>query len=110
MTDYSCSKKMKETDPRQEVWARQREERGFDDTELWNLDVTICKFILPRLKAFAANIQGVPGDLTEEQWADILAHMLQSFEAYIEEDYVVKTAEGKEGFTLFVTYLRHLWN
>ena len=81
-----------------------------DDTELWNLDVTICKFILPRLKAFAANIQGVPGDLTEEQWADILAHMLQSFEAYIEEDYVVKTAEGKEGFTLFVTYLRHLWN
>lgn len=33
-------------------WFIQRRRRGFDDRELWGLDFTIAKFILPRLKAF----------------------------------------------------------
>lgn len=30
----------------------QRNTRGFDDAELWNLDETVAEFMLPRLKAF----------------------------------------------------------
>ena len=41
-----------EPDPREPEWKRQREERGFDDRELWSLDVTLAKFLVPRLKAF----------------------------------------------------------
>lgn len=36
----------------------QRRNRGFDETELWCLDWTILKFILPRLKAFRETQQG----------------------------------------------------
>lgn len=30
-------------DVRQKKWKKQRKKRGFDDTELWNLDRTIAK-------------------------------------------------------------------
>jgi hypothetical protein len=44
----------------------QRQTRGFDYRELWGLDYTILKFILPRLKAFKDTPpHGYPGDL---QW------------------------------------------
>ena len=43
---------LSEDDERKELFKKQRLERGFDETELWNLDTTILKFILPRLKAF----------------------------------------------------------
>jgi hypothetical protein len=48
---FADAKGMKK-DKRQKLWKKQRDERGFDDTELWNLDVTMAKFILPRLAAF----------------------------------------------------------
>jgi len=44
----------------------QREERGFDDTEVYNLDSTIARFILPRLKRYKELNNIVPTDLTEE--------------------------------------------
>lgn len=36
----------------QNKWKLERKLRGFDTTELWNLDATIAEFILPRLIAF----------------------------------------------------------
>lgn len=39
-------------DPSDDKYKEQRKLRGFDDTELWDLDLTIAKFILPRLKRF----------------------------------------------------------
>ena len=34
------------------AWTPPEEEEGIDEKELWNLDVTLTDFILPRLKAF----------------------------------------------------------
>lgn len=31
---------------------KELQENGFDSSELWNLDFTIAKFVLPRLKAY----------------------------------------------------------
>lgn len=31
---------------------KELQENGFDSSELWNLDYTIAKFVLPRLKAY----------------------------------------------------------
>ena len=37
-------------DERQEHWKKEREELGFDETEVWSLDISVIKFILPRLE------------------------------------------------------------
>lgn len=50
--NYGYHEEVDKDDPRQEVWEKQREKDGFDETELWNLDITIARFILPRLKSF----------------------------------------------------------
>jgi hypothetical protein len=39
-------------DDREELYSKQRIERGFDDSELWSLDSTIAKFIAPRLEEY----------------------------------------------------------
>ncbi len=39
-------------DPRQEVWAREREEYGFDERETWSLDHTFACWLYERLKMF----------------------------------------------------------
>ena len=109
MTDYGLSREIPLTDPRQVLWAKQRAERGFDDTELWNLDVTIAEFITPRLKAYAAKVQGVPGTLKEEEWQQMLNLMVQTFEEYSEAECHDKTMKGKKGFKLFRKYFSHLW-
>lgn len=78
-------------------YAIQRHKRGFDDTELWNLDETLSKFIYPRLKVFIENEpHGYPGHLElcypsklkgdrrskhyHKLWISILHKMLKAFE------------------------------
>lgn len=74
-------------DDRCEGWKKQRLERGFDDTELWNLDHTIIQFILPRLKAFKEEVHGFPGTFeTMEEWYHALDEMIWAMEWYASED------------------------
>lgn len=48
-TYYGCALEI--NDPKRlEEFQEQRKERGFDDSETWSLDITIVKFMLPRLK------------------------------------------------------------
>ena len=47
-----CYSLMEKGDARFKKYKRQRRKRGFDDSELWSLDCTIAKFILPRLKRY----------------------------------------------------------
>ena len=76
-----CFSIVDDTDSRWETFTKQRLERGFDDTELWNLDGTIAKFIYPRLKRFAECSEGVrPGDMDYDEWKKILNKMVQGFE------------------------------
>lgn len=99
---------------RYETFKAQHEERGFDDTELWNLDVSIAKFIFPRLKAFSKS--GCrPGHLEEEEWLEILNKMIRSFELMSDDvdafSYDAKiNMEIEEGLELFHQYYRNLWN
>lgn len=89
----------------------QRRTRGFDETELWNLDSTILKFILPRLQAFRESSRfGWPGpemifkinfkdfevlsesekiDLNQrsiEEWDRMLDKMIRAVELWIKYD------------------------
>ena len=70
-------------DDRWEEYVKQRKERGFDNSELWCLDTTIAKFILPRLEAFHETYAGYPGFLTHQEWENILKCMISAFKIYL---------------------------
>ncbi len=95
-----------------EHWV-QRRTRGWDDSDLWNLDRSLALLILPRLKRFAADLGGIPGDLTEEQWSADLATMIRSFEMITDESYwdmsIERDAEIQRGLDLFAKWFRALW-
>jgi hypothetical protein len=79
----------------------QRITRGWDDSQTWNLDYEIAKFIVPRLKRFKEITIGVPCNLpsfnidqrsedadkkAEKEWDDILDKMIKGFEWLLKED------------------------
>lgn len=113
--DYGHSAEISKDDERQEVWAKQRAERGFDDTELWNLDSTIAKFIHPRLVRFHETNICHPGNMTPEEWDAILRQMIFAFEFLASDDkYMMHDdpawSKIDEGLKAFATYYGHLWN
>lgn len=101
-------------DDRWDEFKNQRLERGFDDSELWNLDSTICKFIYPRLKAFSENIIGYPANMTYDEWECILKQMVKAFEIIIGDDDWEFNDElydnVDKGLNLFRKYFFNLWN
>lgn len=65
----------------------QRIERGFDDTELWSLDRTIAKYVLPRLIEFKKVTNGYPPDFENfEEWIDIIDKMIYSFDHIVNRE------------------------
>lgn len=109
--ELSLSKTISKTDKRQKKWTKQRKERGFDDTELWNLDCTLIKFLIPRLKAFKAKLYSFPCQITLEEWEQILDKMIKGFELYkagVLDKEEVKLVD--EALDLFRKYFYDLWN
>lgn len=106
MENINFSLDLSEKDNRKEKFKEQRLERGFDDTELWNLDTTILKFILPRLKAFKEVTVGYPGDFNNmEDWVKCIDKMIKSIEQILTDD----NNADYEGFELFKKHFFGLW-
>lgn len=103
-------------DDREEMFAKQRLERGFDSSELWSLKDTITNFVLPRLKVFADEPCGYPGCFdNENEWKEILEKMVRAFEISKKDGdgFVLTDKEGEEfdeGMELFKEYFFSLWN
>lgn len=95
-------------DERWNYYKTQRLERGFDDTECWNLDSTISQFIEPRLKVFKEQTAEYPANLSKEEWDKVLNKMLDAFH-YINNDPDNHTEEINEGLDLFRKYFFDLW-
>ena len=107
-----CFSVIKDDDDRWNEYESQRLERGFDNSELWNLDGTIAKFIYPRLKAFLECSDGVrPSDMTYEEWKAILEKMVNGFELMASDR--IKTDDEEElenkALKLFSEYFFTLW-
>lgn len=102
--------------------------------ECWNLDYTIARFALPRLKVYKKDCNCYPGKGdadTPEKWDEILNKMIMAFEYVLEDDYwwrndprykmidfkdenfvtEVKRRQLviKDGLELFAKYLQDLW-
>lgn len=97
----------------------QRRTKGWDDSDLWSLDWTIAKFIVPRLKRWLeTGIMGHPHTMTHDEWLVCLRKMLRAFElvvdqfepmASIEEDRK-ESKEIEEGLSLFSEWYLQLWD
>ena len=95
--------------------------------ETWNLDYTIAKFVLPRLKLFKKLNNGYPGygeANTPEKWDALLDKIIWSFEQ-IANDYEIYASINfkdfdcmdkykelndkiQEGLMLFAKWFQHL--
>lgn len=71
-------------DNRQKIWKKQYNERGFDNTQLWNLDYTIIQFITPRLKEFKKNYDM---QTKNDKVSKKLEIIIKEFEFYLSDDY-----------------------
>lgn len=118
VSPYSLINELSDDDKRIPKLLKQIKKRGFDDSELWNLDVTIAKFVLPRLKRFKEIITSCPGtfegDDDIEQWYTILDKIIFSMEKISQDNYsdpnldIDKKVE--EGLELFGKYFSALWD
>jgi len=99
--------------------------RGWNDSDCWNLDVTIAKFIIPRLKRFKEIKYEYPAEFiindrytwnTEasaiNKWNEILDKMILAFDLEIKKCNGEKVDEEKikEGLELFAKYYSKLWD
>lgn len=78
-------------------YKKQRIERGFDDTELWNLDRTIASFVLPRLKAFKETSHTLPISLKSQEWNEVLDEMIWGFNYIVNNDEITDAIAEKYG-------------
>ena len=68
-------------------YKQQRIERGFDNTELWNLYYTFALFILPRLVEFRKVANAYPHDFESfEEWVKIIDKMIYAFDHIANEE------------------------
>lgn len=75
-------------DARHAQWALQRRMRGFDDRELWSLDISMARWLLPRLKAL---VEGPRDDLKKE-----MQEVLEALRMVATEKLVLPDKEERE--------------
>ena len=83
INNFSIAEEVYPDEPEKlERYKKQRDERGFDDTETWHLDKSLTLFLIPRLKRFIELNNGFPSGQTEESFNEKLNFILKSFEEY----------------------------
>ena len=112
-TYYGCAEDIYLTDKRRFRWLKDREKYGYDSTDLWSLDITIIKFMIPRLK----DLISIRGDTFINQDLFILEMntVVKFFEIYLDfnsSEYITPKERGEmydEAFALFVKNFPKLW-
>lgn len=111
---------------RRNKYQTQRKTRGWDDSETWNLDLTITRFILPRLRRFEEITIGYPSEITPQEWHILLKKMIVAFEELEnrwdfhtqgestrnDKDHIQYSNKEKviqEGLEIFAKYYCYLW-
>ena len=93
----------------------QRIFRGFDDSETYNLEATLARHIVPRLKRFKELNNGYPPDLAFESWNIIINEMIYALEFRAKEtvDQLDATVEEydrvQRGLAAFGRHFSELW-
>lgn len=109
-----CFSLVDEEDSRWEEYEKQRLQRGFDDSETWNLDGTITKFIYPRLIAFIEDTKKLechPGSIPFDTWIGILEDMSKGFELMSQDNEKTEDEDKiiEKALDLFREHFHQLW-
>ena len=101
-------------DERSEAYLNQRRERGWDDSDTWNLEYETARFVLPRLQRYQEITKGYPVDdgITPEVWGSYLNDMIYAFEAYARGYWTwdgVDVDRVTRGIQLFADFYHDLW-
>lgn len=90
--------------------------KGYTDNETCNLNRHLCKFILPRLKAFRNTFIYPSCFMTCEEWREKIDKMIIAFELILDDNMPELVSEQlkrqekiTEGLQLFARYFQHLW-
>jgi len=105
--------KEEDNNPRQDLWKEQQKQFGFDDRQLWGLDMTIATFVYPRLIRFKEIVISYPNGLTMQKWYDALDKMIEGFRLIILDQTVYTQEEldiQTEAIQLFSKYYFDLWD
>ena len=87
-----------------------RLQKGFWPSECWNLDYSIVKFTLLRLKEFRENVISYPLDITIVEWEGILDEIIWAMEHYSWEEHVGEEGRFDFAMKLFGKYFCSLWD
>lgn len=114
VNDFSIAEEVYPDEPKTlERYKKQRDERGFDDTETWHLDKTLALFLLPRLERFIEVNNGFPNGETEESYNEKLKFIVKSFKEYYNEENIEVSLELEKERLInakkAVEYLAELW-
>lgn len=111
---YGYASELPRDDKRHPKYKKQRAERGFDGTELWNLDTTFAKFMAPRLRAFAEEMVCHPNGTTETEWAETIEKIALGLDLMVTDDYFLMTKQQQRqvdtALKLFAQNIRGMWN
>lgn len=91
---------------------KQRLTEEMDDSETWSLFTVHAKWFVPRLKRFIEVRNGHPGNITDEEWTEILKKILFAFEIISMDDLESLSNnydEVQEGLQLFSKWYMDLW-
>ncbi len=77
--------------------------KTIDVEELYDLDVTIARFILPRLMVFKKHCERTPRlNMTPEEWNKVLDKMIYAFERI--------ACQTEEDTPEYKAYIKAIWN
>jgi hypothetical protein len=71
--------------PKEIKWFCQRGIRGYSDYDTWDMDYWFLNTVVPMLKSLRKNKHGYPGNITQEEWDNILDKMIFYFTEANEE-------------------------
>lgn len=92
----------------------QRRTRGWDDSDTWSLDITVARFLAPRLRRFM-ELRGVHLDGEDDDTlSDTQIIKMCEFFEYVAAEKTIcgdsaETERLEVGLTLFQKYFHYLW-
>lgn len=78
------------------------------DGDLRDLDLAVCDFLVPRLKAFKDKVDCMPNGLTFEEWQTALSEMIEGFEEW-PNTRSLDTTKLNHSLELLKKYFLNLW-
>lgn len=102
---------------------RIRKKKGLSkitNEEVWGLDITLAKYILPRLIKFKTiNTMSRPSEFKNlEEWHNVIDKMIWSFDEHLKNDFPLSNSPDfkeqvdryEEGLQLFAKHFGDLWD